>query len=137
MPPENNESQQAHQDAQDGTSAIRASNPFTLTNLLLGLVLTFGIWASSQLYGSMQDNQKSNNTQLQAMHDEMLQHGFKLDAVESEIAAIRATCMDKGAVDAEIRALMRPSAYNHPRGAQVLDDHATAAVTNTFFGDQQ
>jgi hypothetical protein len=100
----------AHEDARAALNEARHSNPFTWTNVLLAIGLAIGTWKANQIWGTIQEGQKSQaasvvqiQSTMSGMHDALLQHGYKLDTLQSDVSVLKANCMTMQAVDERIR----------------------------------
>ena len=105
-------SDEAHRDMVEADKTARSGNPFSLTNVIPSVSLLFGGWMAEQIYGGIKDAAAQSHKTSIEMHDALMAHGFKLDTLQvdvtmlkSDVAALKANCMNRDAVDDRIRLL--------------------------------
>ena len=86
-------SEQAHGDAAAASAerTARASNPYSLTNIILVVALGFGGWMASQIWSTLQEGQKEIKAQMQQSHDDLMMHSFALTNIQIDVGVIKET----------------------------------------------
>jgi hypothetical protein len=90
-------SDETHADAVAALAVAKASNPFSLTNVLLATGLLFGGCMAEQVWSGLQDSQKEMQagiaivqSTLSSTHDQLLTHGFRLSALQGDMTVLQA-----------------------------------------------
>ena len=139
-----------NQNAQnEEVNAMQDANPFTMKNVVIGIVAALvtaaiiGLVASC--YNSIKDSEQQTRDAVTKMwgkvsdtHDVIVAHGFKLDAMQADINTLKENCVDLGTVDDHIRKYMNGSTPTHGGGSMAPTyqmSPATSAVvasTNSY-----